>query len=89
VAGTALKKACVNSTASSNPSRARELPDTGDIIMADDLRHRVIVVDRKAKAVAWQFGVTDRAGRAPGYLFCPGGSDLDVFRDWRGVAARP
>jgi DNA-binding beta-propeller fold protein YncE len=72
-----------------HPSLARELPDTGDVIIADDLRHRVIVVDRTTKAIIWQYGVTDRAGHAPGYLFYPDGFDLDVFRDWRGAAAKP
>ena len=72
-----------------HPSLARELPGTGDIIIADDLRHRVIVVDRTTKAIIWQYGVTDRAGHAPGYLFYPDGFDLDVFRDWRGAAAKP
>lgn len=72
-----------------HPSLARELPDTGDIIIADDLRHRVIVVDRTTKAIIWQYGVTDRAGHAPGYLYYPDGFDLDVFRDWRRASARP
>jgi DNA-binding beta-propeller fold protein YncE len=71
-----------------HPSLARELPDTGDIIVADDLRHRVVVIDRQTRKIIWQYGVTDRKGHAPGYLYYPDGFDLDVFRDWRGVAAR-
>jgi outer membrane protein assembly factor BamB len=69
-----------------HPSLARELPDTGDILICDDLRHRVIVVDRKTKQIIWQYGVTDKPGHAPGYLFYPDGFDIDVFRDWRRVA---
>jgi DNA-binding beta-propeller fold protein YncE len=66
-----------------HPSLARELPETGDILVADDLRHRVIVIDRQTKAIIWQYGVTDTKGHAPGYLFSPDGFDLDVFRDWK------
>lgn len=70
-----------------HPSLARELP-TGDIIVADDLRHRVVVIDRATKRITWQYGVTDMPGHEPGYLFYPDGFDLDVFRDWR-PSARP
>jgi DNA-binding beta-propeller fold protein YncE len=73
-----------------DPSLARELPDTGDVIVADDLRERVIVIDRATKEFIWQYGVTDKKGHGPGYLSYPDGFDLDVFRDWRaqGAAAR-
>ncbi len=71
-----------------HPSLARELPDTGDILIADDLRHRVIVVDRATKKIVWQYGVTDTPGHAPGYLYYPDGFDIDVFRDWRAPAPR-
>ena len=70
-----------------HPSLALELP-TGDIIVNDDARHRVIVIDRATKAIVWQYGVTDVAGHAPGYLFFPDGMDLDVFRDWMAAAVR-
>ena len=70
-----------------HPSLARELPDTGDILVADDLRHRVVVIDRKTKEFIWQYGVTDRKGHAPGYLYYPDGFDIDVFRDWKGALA--
>lgn len=66
-----------------HPSLARELPDTGDILIVDDLRHRVIVVDRETQQIIWQYGVTDTPGHEPGYLFYPDGLDLDVFRDWK------
>ena len=48
----------------------------------DDQRHRVIVIDRTTKAIVWQYGVTDRPGHAPGYLFYPDRMGLDVFHDW-------
>ncbi|MBK6982349.1 MAG: hypothetical protein IPH30_13190 [Betaproteobacteria bacterium] len=58
--------------------------------MADDLRHRVVVIDRATKKIIWQYGVTDTPGHKPGYLFYPDGFDLDVFRDWRAPAnAKP
>jgi DNA-binding beta-propeller fold protein YncE len=66
-----------------HPSLARELPDTGDIIVADDLRERVIVIDRKTKEIIWQYGHTDQKGHLPGYLWYPDGFDIDVFRDWK------
>lgn len=66
-----------------HPSLARELPDTGDIIVADDLRNRVIVIDRKTRQIIWQYGLTDTKGHRPGLLNYPDGFDLDVFRDWR------
>jgi outer membrane protein assembly factor BamB len=71
-----------------HPSLARELPDTGDIIVADDLRERVVVIDRTTKEFIWQYGVTDRKGHAPGYLNYPDGFDIDVFRDWRSAGGR-
>jgi len=67
-----------------HPSLARELTDTGDIIVADPLRERIIVIDRKTKDIAWQYGVTDHKGHGPGYLNSPDGFDIDVFRDWQG-----
>jgi DNA-binding beta-propeller fold protein YncE len=68
-----------------HPSLARELPGTGDVIVADDLRERVVVIDRKTKDIVWQYGVTDHKGHAPGYLNYPDGFDLDVFYDWKGA----
>jgi len=68
-----------------HPSLARELPDTGDIIVADDLRERVLVIDRKTKEIIWQYGVTGQKGSQPGYLNYPDGFDLDMFRDWKGA----
>jgi len=61
----------------------RELPHTGDIFVVDDLRDRVMVIDRKTKEIIWQYGVTDTRGHKPGYLFYPDGFDINVFRDWK------
>ncbi len=69
-----------------HPSLALELP-TGDIVLNDDWRNRVLVIDRKTKEIIWQYGVTDQAGHKPGYLFYPDGLDIDVFRDWKGALA--
>ncbi|MBK7062129.1 MAG: PQQ-binding-like beta-propeller repeat protein [Rubrivivax sp.] len=49
-----------------HPSIARELPDTGDIAMVDDLHDRVIVVDRKTRkssgsTASWASRATSRA----------------------------
>lgn len=65
-----------------HPSLALELP-TGDVVVNDDRRHRVLVIDRRTKDITWQYGVTDQPGHAPGYLFEPDGMDIDVFRDWK------
>lgn len=69
-----------------HPSLAMELPN-GDVILNDDLRHRVLVIDRNTKQIIWQYGVTDQPGHQPGYLFYPDGLDIDVFRDWKGALA--
>ena len=71
-----------------HPSIARELPETGDILVVDDLHDRVVVIDRQTKAIIWQYGVKGIKGHAPGYLNYPDGVDLDVFRDWRPRPAR-
>jgi DNA-binding beta-propeller fold protein YncE len=70
-----------------HPSLALELPN-GNIVLNDDKRHRVLVIDRATKEIVWQYGVTDTPGHAPGCLFFPDGMDIDVFRDWKGRLAR-
>jgi DNA-binding beta-propeller fold protein YncE len=64
-------------------SIAMELPDTGDILIVDDLNDRVIVVDRKTKEIIWQYGELNKKGYKPGLLNYPDGVDIDVFRDWK------
>jgi hypothetical protein len=58
-----------------HPSLAIELPN-GNILANDDLNHRVIVVDKMAKRVLWQYGVTGVPGAGPGYLSIPDGVDI-------------
>ena len=48
----------------------------GDIAINDDYRHRVIVVNPKTKRIVWQYGHTDRAGTARGFLNTPDGMDF-------------
>ena len=69
-----------------HPSLAMELPN-GDVVLNDDWRNRVLVIDRQSKRIIWQYGQTDRPGHAPGALFYPDGLDIDVFHDWK--ATRP
>ena len=69
-----------------HPSLALELPN-GDVVLNDDWRNRVLVIDCETKEIIWQYGVTDVAGHTPGYLFYPDGLDIDVFRDWKGALA--
>jgi hypothetical protein len=57
----------------------------GNVVLNDDRRHRVIVIDRKTKEIVWQYGVTDHPGHAHGFLNYPDGLDIDVFRDWKTV----
>ena len=64
-------------------SIARELPDTGDILVVDDLNDRVMVIDRKTKEIIWQYGEKGKKGHTPGLLNYPDGFDIDVFRDWK------
>ncbi|CAH2603197.1 PQQ-binding-like beta-propeller repeat protein [Rhodovastum atsumiense] len=69
-----------------HPSLAVELP-TGDILVNDDHRERVLVIDRQTKEFIWQYGVTDQRGHAPGYLWYPDSVELDVFHDWKAALA--
>ncbi len=65
-----------------HPSLAMELPNR-DVVLNDDERHRVLVIDRQSKRIIWQYGTTDKPGHAPGFLASPDGLDIDVFHDWR------
>ncbi len=69
-------------------SIARELPDTHDIFIVDDLHDRVMVIDRVTKKVIWQYGEKLVKGHKPGYLFYPDGFDIDVFRDWKAALGK-
>jgi hypothetical protein len=72
-----------------HPSLARELPETGDVLITDDLQDRVIVVDRQTQAIIWQYGEVHKKGHAPGLLNYPDGFDIDVFRDWKNALHKP
>lgn len=57
------------------PSLAIRLPN-GLIAINDDWRHRVILVDPHSRRIVWQYGHTDVASSAPGYLNKPDGMDF-------------
>ncbi len=58
-----------------HPSLAERLPG-GLICVNDDYRHRVVMIDPATRRIVWQYGHTDRAGRATGMLDTPDGFDL-------------
>lgn len=58
-----------------HPSVAVGLPN-GLVVLTDDWRHRVLVVDRKSQRVVLQYGKTDTPGEGPGLLRNPDGLDL-------------
>jgi outer membrane protein assembly factor BamB len=58
-----------------HPSLAIELSN-GLIAVNDDFRNRVVVIDPASNQIVWQYGLTDRRGRAAGLLFVPDGIDL-------------
>ncbi len=57
------------------PSLAEQLPN-GLIMVNDDYRNRVVVIDPKYNAIVWQYGLTDKAGTSVGLLSIPDGFDL-------------
>jgi hypothetical protein len=56
------------------PSLAERLPD-GLIMVNDDYRNRVVVIDPATDSIVWQYGITDVSGTAPGVLSIPDGFD--------------
>ena len=58
-----------------HPSLAVPLPD-GTILLNDDFRHRVIIIDPRTDTIVWQYGRTDVRGRSPGQLNTPDGINL-------------
>jgi hypothetical protein len=58
-----------------HPSLATRIAP-GLIAINDDFRHRVVIISIKTHHIVWQYGHTDQAGRAPGYLNTPDGLDL-------------
>ena len=57
------------------PSLAEQLPN-GLIMVNDDYRNRIVVIDPRHDTIVWQYGITDVAGTAPGLLSIPDGFDL-------------
>lgn len=57
------------------PSLVELLP-SGVFLANDDYRNRVVAIDPATKALVWQYGVNDRAGRATGMLRVPDGFDV-------------
>jgi outer membrane protein assembly factor BamB len=56
------------------PSLAERLPD-GLIMVNDDYRNRVVVIDPTTDSIVWQYGLTDVSGTSPGLLSIPDGFD--------------
>lgn len=71
-----------------HPSLALPLPD-GTIVLNDDFRQRVIVIDPATNKIVWQYGHTGRASTAPGYLSTPDGISLIPVGTDLGPAAQP
>ncbi len=57
------------------PSLAERLPN-GLVMVNDDYRDRVVVIDPATDTLVWQYGLTDVAGTATGMLSIPDGFDL-------------
>ena len=55
-----------------HPSLATPLAD-GTVVVNDDFRNRMIVIDPRRGRIVWQYGRTDVAGRAAGLLSDPDG----------------
>jgi outer membrane protein assembly factor BamB len=55
-----------------HPSLATPLAD-GTVAVNDDFRHRLVVIDPRTMKIVWQYGHTDVAGRARGYVAQPDG----------------
>jgi outer membrane protein assembly factor BamB len=56
------------------PSLAERLPN-GLIMVNDDYRNRMVVIDPTTDSIVWQYGLTDVSGTSPGLLSIPDGFD--------------
>ena len=56
------------------PSLAERLPN-GLIMLNDDYRDRVVVIDPATHSIVWQYGLTDVPGTSPGLVSIPDGFD--------------
>ena len=52
------------------PSLAERLPN-GLIMVNDDYRNRVVVIDPATDSIVWQYGITDQSGTDPGDALHP------------------
>ena len=57
------------------PSLAERLPN-GLIMLNDDYRDRVVVIDPSTYCIVWQYGLTDDPGTSPGLVSIPDGFDI-------------
>jgi hypothetical protein len=57
------------------PSLAERLPN-GLIMVNDDYRNRVVVIDPTTYSIVWQYGITDVSGTTPGRVSIPDGFDI-------------
>ncbi len=57
------------------PSLAERLPN-GLLMVNDDYRDRVVVIDPTINSIVWQYGLTDTPGTSPGLISIPDGFDL-------------
>ncbi len=57
-----------------HPSLAVPMPD-GTVVVNDDFRARVVVIDPKTMRIVWQYGRTGIPGRGPNQLSDPDGVD--------------
>ena len=58
-----------------HPSLAVPLTD-GTVLINDDFRQRVVILDPVRRKIIWQYGRTDTPGAGPGRLHIPDGVDL-------------
>jgi len=56
------------------PSLAERLPN-GLVMVNDDYRNRVVVIDPTDDAIVWQYGITDVSGTTTGMVSIPDGFD--------------
>ena len=57
------------------PSLAERLSN-GLIMVNDDYRNRLVIIDPATNSIVWQFGLTDVSGTGPGLLSIPDGFDI-------------
>jgi outer membrane protein assembly factor BamB len=57
-----------------HPSLAVPRTD-GTVVLNDDFRHRVLLINPRTGKILWQYGVTDVRGTGPNHLYIPDGLD--------------